>query len=414
MTDFKFHTNYRYDSLPVSSIEKFYEWLQAGRLGFMDLPTNKELSIATRNLVSHRQSDDSSCLIVCGIGGSSLGTKAILSALPADRSRKVFIADSPDSTLIDNMKEECIRDETFLAVITKSGGTAETLAVFLELYPWLSETELSRTVVITDPKNGDMRKLADEREWDTLPIPPSVGGRYSVLSPAGLFPASFAGLDVESILAGAASVRSDFLDRGKDSLAVRIAAACLHNFHSHPVHVFMPYSDRLYGTALWFSQLWAESLGKLNDLEGNKVMTGQTPLACRGPADQHSLVQLFMEGPSDKTITIITVSDTVTNPIPLPGGFDDYPALSYLQGHTIDELRAAEADATATALENSGVPVTRLTMPDLSAHSLGMLFMLFEITTVLTGLSLGINPLDQPGVEQGKILTYRAMNRPGY
>ena len=143
-------------------------------------------------------------------------------------------------------------------------------------------------------------------------------------------------------------------------------------------------------------------------------MTGQTPLACRGPADQHSLVQLFMEGPSDKTITIITVSDTVTNPIPLPGGFDDYPALSYLQGHTIDELRAAEADATATALENSGVPVTRLTMPDLSAHSLGMLFMLFEITTVLTGLSLGINPLDQPGVEQGKILTYRAMNRPGY
>lgn len=417
MMDFTIDTNYKYDTLPGTSIDKFYEWLQAGKLGFMDLPTNKQLSIATSNLVSQRHFD-SNFLIVAGIGGSSLGTKAILSArapeLLCGTSRKVFVADSPDSTLIESIKNACSPEETFIAIVTKSGGTAETLAVFLELYPWLTECALSKTVIITDPHMGDMRKLACDRGWDTLPIPGTVGGRYSVLSPAGLFPAAFAGLDIDRILAGASDIRTDFLDNAEESVAARISAAYLRNFHTFPIHVFMPYSDRLHDTALWFSQLWAESLGKLNDLEGSEVMSGQTPLACRGPADQHSLVQLFMEGPLDKTVTIITTSEKTSTSKPLIGGFTDYPCLSYLEGHTLDELRITEANATASALEKRGIPVTRLTIPDICDYSLGMLFMVFEIATVLTGLTLGVNPLDQPGVELGKILTYRAMNRPGY
>lgn len=416
--NFTIDTDYKYDTLPKSTIEMFYEWLEAGKLGFMDLPGNKQLSTATQNLVSHRYLD-SNFLIIAGIGGSSLGTKAILSALtpeiPSNTLRKVFVVDSPDSSLIADIKNVCIPEETFLAIVTKSGGTAETLAVFLELFPWLTETALSKTVVITDPNKGDMRKLADDREWDTLPIPESVGGRYSVLSPAALFPAAFSGVDIEEILTGASVIRTDFMKNGEDSLAARISAAYLENFHAYPIHVFMPYSDRLYDTAFWFSQLWAESLGKLNDFDGREVMSGQTPLACRGPAAQHSLVQLFMEGPLDKTVTIVTAAeDGTSSSQPLTGGFADYPGLSYLEGYTIDELRAAEAGATVSALRQRGIPVTHLTIPDISGHSLGMLFMAFEIATVLTGLTLGVNPLDQPGVEVGKILTYKAMNREGY
>ena len=175
----------------------------------------------------------------------------------------------------------------------------------------------------------------------------------------------------------------------------------------------MPYSDFLYDTALWFAQLWAESLGKAEDLSGKKVNTGQTPLACRGPADQHSLVQLFMEGPADKTVTIITEGSSVSLKSH-PGEFSQISTMSYLEGRNPDELRRAEAEATATALSERGLPISRIDIPEINADYLGQIFMSLEIATVLTGLALGVDPLNQPGVETGKILIYKAMGREGY
>ncbi|MEN8209776.1 MAG: glucose-6-phosphate isomerase, partial [Candidatus Fermentibacteria bacterium] len=306
-------------------------------------------------------------------------------------------------------------DRTSITVITKSGSTAETLSIFLSLYGWITESVNGEKgiTVITDPEKGDLRQLATERNWSSLPVPPSVGGRFSVLSPVGLFPAAFAGIDVKALLKGAMTVTADFRYRGAESLAASIAAGYLNTVSRYPVHAMFPYNDKLFDTALWFSQLWAESLGKKTDLSGRSTVTGQTPLACRGPADQHSLLQLFMEGPRDKTVTILTTQPD-RDAAGIPVGFENYPSMAYLEGITPDELRIAEATATGKALEENGIPVSYLKMQKLDERTLGELIMSFEIATVLTGLALDINPLDQPGVERGKVLTYAALNRPGY
>lgn len=409
----RYRTSFDFDPISENVLKDFASWMKAGKLGFMELPEAEMLLRETLELVSEIK-ETAERMIVCGIGGSSLGLRALLSAMNRTGAN-VSVVDSPDSGILYDLLASCSPNSTSITVITKSGGTAETMAIFLSLYKWLSDsaTANDRIIAITDPDKGDLRKLAQDKGWSTLPVPSSVGGRFSVLSPVGLFPAAYAGIDVRSILRGARDVISDFNINNADSVAARIAAGFLHNFRSRPVHVFFPYNDKLLDTALWFSQLWAESLGKKTDLSGNEVFTGQTPLACRGPADQHSLVQLFVEGPSDKTVTILITPPDGSAPA-IPGGFEDYPSMSYLQGRTLDELRLAEAEATGAALEETGIPVSYLEMQSLDAHSLGELLMSIEIATVLTGLALNINPLDQPGVERGKVLTYTSMNRPGY
>ncbi|RKZ04586.1 glucose-6-phosphate isomerase [Candidatus Fermentibacteria bacterium] len=407
---FDFKPGFNWDSIQSETLELFDLWRKQGRLGFLDLPYNLTLHRDTADLAEmYRRKYDT--LFVAGIGGSSLGLRAILSALDDQSGGKVVVVDSPDSRVIKNAVSETAPGNSVIAVVTKSGGTAETLSIFMELRRKLGDD--APVVAITDPVNSQLRELAEKRGWNTLPVPANVGGRFSVLSPVGLFPAAFAGIDTAELIKGAVDVVEDFDANGVRSLAAVVAGAFLSKFKSHPVHVFMPYSDFLYDTALWFAQLWAESLGKRLDMNGNTVATGQTPLACRGPADQHSLVQLFMEGPADKTVTIVTEGEP-EDAEPLSGEFADQPAMNYLEGRSPDVLRKAEADATATALSERGLPVSRIHIPDINASYTGQIFMTLEIATVLTGLALGVDPLNQPGVERGKILTYKAMGREGY
>lgn len=403
---FHFRTDFNWDHVGMEALDLFNVWREQGCLGFLDLPLNRKLHNDSLELA---EKYSGSTLFVAGIGGSSLGLQAILSAL--DNNSKVVVVDSPDSRVIKRAVAGVDPRNSTICVITKSGGTAETLSIFMELRRILSaETPV---LAITDPEKGELRRLAQLKGWDTLPVPSNVGGRFSVLSPVGLFPAAFAGIDTAALLTGAEEVVEDFDKKGKNSLAGRITGAFLSKFNSHPVHVFMPYSDFLYNTALWFAQLWAESLGKAEDLSGKKVNTGQTPLACRGPADQHSLIQLFMEGPADKTVTILTEGLPVSSK-PQPGEFSQISTMSYLEGRNPDELRMAEAEATATALYERGLPISRIGIPEINAGYLGQIFMSLEIATALAGLALGVDPLDQPGVETGKILTYKAMGREGY
>ncbi len=407
---FSFETDYLWDPVSEKTIDLFSLWRKEERLGFLDLPFNNRMHGDIKKLAENFRKK-SNTLFVAGIGGSSLGLRAILSALENNSEGKVVVVDSPDSKVIKRAVAETDPAHCAIAVITKSGGTAETLSIFMELRRILGSS--TPVIAITDPEKGELRKLAVNKGWATLPVPSNVGGRFTVLSPVGLFPAAFAGIDTTSLLNGGAEVVEDFNLKGISSLAGRIAGAFLANFQSCPVHVFMPYSDFLYNTALWFAQLWAESLGKAETLSGKKINTGQTPLACRGPADQHSLVQLFMEGPADKTVSILTEgSCVVSNPV--PGEFRDVSTMKYIEGRSPDELRLAEADATAVALSERGTPVSRFNIPDLNARYLGQVFMALEIATVLTGLSLQVNPLNQPGVERGKILTYKAMGREGF
>lgn len=370
-------------------------------------------------------------VLVLGIGGSALGARALLSALrrPAwnehsDEGREFF----PRLTILDNVDPTSVADalrridprRVLVNVISKSGGTAETMAQYLVVRKWLDEAlgaAASRHFVFTtDPDKGALRELSRREGIAALDVPPPVGGRFSVLSPVGLLPAALVGIDIAGLLSGArAAVKA-----GEEPDLLRNAAALfaglLHAADAElgaRIHVLMPYSDRLRDLAEWFRQLWAESLGKRRDRAGREVFAGPTPVASVGATDQHSQVQLFAEGPFDKVVTFLAVDDhgeDVT--IPTSSGL---PAdLAYLGGHTLGGLLRAELEATAAALASQGRMNATLRLPDLSPATVGELLMFFQVATGFAGAWYGVDPFDQPGVELGKVLTYGAMGRPGF
>lgn len=248
-----------------------------------------------------------------------------------------------------------------------------------------------------------------------LSVPENVGGRFSVLSPVGLLPAAVCGVDPGALLTGAARMeercRGDVLERNPAGLV----ATLLHHAdraQGRPIHVLMPYADRLRPVADWFQQLWGESLGKAHTLSGEPRPTGPTPLAAVGATDQHSLLQLLMEGPHDKVVVFVHVDDPGAG-VPIPDRHPGIPALAYLAGRSLAELLAAERVATAEALRRAGRPNATLHLPRVGPEELGELFMLLEIATVYAGALYDVDPLDQPGVELGKQLTYGMLGRAG-
>ena len=370
-------------------------------------------------------------VLVLGIGGSALGTKALLNALrrPAwnewdDEGRDFFprltILENVDPTTVSAALARIDPRRVLVNVISKSGGTAETLAQYLVVREWLEQalgSAASRHLAFTtDPARGALREIAQREHIATLDVPPEVGGRFSVLSPVGLLPAALVGIDVEALLAGARRAvercESDDLLRNPAALYAGLHWAADSGLGAR-IHVLMPYTDRLREFAEWYRQLWAESLGKRVDRNGKPVHAGPTPVGAVGATDQHSQVQLFMEGPYDKVITFVTVDDLGVD-VPIPSRADLPSDLAYLPGHTLGELLRAEYEATSAALAQMGRMSCSLNLPDLAPATLGEAIMFFQLATGYAGAWYGIDPFDQPGVELGKRLTYAAMGRPGY
>jgi glucose-6-phosphate isomerase len=371
-------------------------------------------------------------VLVLGIGGSALGTKALVNALrpPAwnemdDEGRDYFpritVLENVDPTSVAAALRRIDPRRALVNVISKSGGTAETLAQYLVVRSWLDQAlgpdAAARHVVFTtDPTKGPLRELAQREGIAALEVPPDVGGRYSVLTPVGLLPAALVGIDIEGLLRGAAeavgeAARPDLL-RNPAALygALLWAADC---WLGTRIHVLMPYSDRLREFASWFVQLWAESLGKRLDRRGQPVFSGPTPLAAVGATDQHSQVQLFMEGPFDKVVTFVRIDDPGED-VWIPHRPDLPEELAYLQGHSLGELLRTEQEATSSALARMGRMNATIELERLDAHAVGRLIMFFQLATGFAGAWYGVNPFDQPGVELGKRLTFAAMGRPGY
>jgi glucose-6-phosphate isomerase len=264
-------------------------------------------------------------------------------------------------------------------------------------------------LVITDPKGGVFRTFAGDTNCRSLEIPPSVGGRYSGLSPSGLVTASALGADIRKLLKGAAAMR-DFLISEKDvAKNPALYLASIHRFHEQagrPMTVLMPYSNRLEMFAEWFAQLWGESVGK----DG----VGTTPVRALGAVDQHSQVQLYTAGPDDKLYTLINVLGR-REEIELPVvGDKSLESLSYLSGQKLGAMLGYEAASTAAALLKAGRPVVWIELEKLEGEAVGALIFFYEYVTAITGRLMGINPFDQPGVEQGKRYTYGMMGRDGY
>jgi glucose-6-phosphate isomerase len=402
----------------------------AGEYGFYDLvdqgPTIRQITTFAEGL---GQAHDH--VLVLGIGGSALGTKALLNALrrPAwnewdDEGREFY----PRLTVLDNVDPTTVAAalgridprRVLVNVISKSGGTAETMAQYLVVRAWLEDAlgdaAFRHLVFTTDPTRGALRELATREGIVTLDVPPSIGGRFSVLSPVGLLPAALVGIDIAGLLAGARRA----IERAESGDLLRNPAALYAALHwaadtdlGARIHVVMPYTDRLREFAEWYRQLWAESLGKRTDREGRTVHVGATPVAAVGATDQHSQVQLFMEGPFDKVITFVRL-EQVGDDLVIPPRPDLPPDLAYLPGHPLSELLNAEYEATSAALAEMGRMSCTLHLPELTAETVGEAIMFFQLATGYAGVWYGIDPFDQPGVELGKRLTYAAMGRPGY
>ena len=430
----------RLDTDLADRFRRAYEAVEAGRasgeMGFFDLPYASETLAYTQELADG-YGQWFQTLVILGIGGSALGARTLIDALLGplwnekdDEARDHF----PRIYVLDNVDPHTVRDllahidirRTLFNVVSKSGSTAETMALYLVLEGLLidevgPEKARGHFLFTTDPSEGPLRAIAEGEGIPSLAIPPRVGGRFSVLSPVGLLPSAVAGIDVAAVLAGAA--RAD--DRCRTAVLrenpAGLMATLLHTAHSESgasIHVMMPYSNRLWSFSAWFQQIWAESLGKAHDLDGNTVHTGPTPLPALGVTDQHSLVQLFMEGPRDKVLMFLAITGHAgaggVDDLEIAGHRSGMESVGYLAGHTLGELMDAERRATSEALRRGGRPSMTFEMETLDAESLGELFMLVSIATVYAGVLYGVNPLDQPGVELGKKLTYGLMGRSGH
>lgn len=389
-----------------------------GVLGFREL----EAQAPERARVLAWARDESPRLddvVVLGIGGSALGAVALRTALLA-RDWNALSLDARDGRarlhVLDNVDPRAVRavlDQVQLArtrflVISKSGSTAETMAQYLLVRDRVRAAGLpvrEHVAFVTDPVKGALRRVAAAEGIPAFEVPPNVGGRFSVLSPVGTLPAALLGLDVDALIAGAAAMRDrcgSGVLRANPALAFAALQWRAHTEAGQGTHVLMPYSEALRDLAPWFVQLWAESLGKRTP-DGRHV--GPTPVPAVGATDQHAQVQLFMEGPADKTITFIDVEER-DDELTIPRAADAPAELAYLGGRGFAELLRAEARATAGALAQAGRPTMTLRVARADAWHLGGLLMFFELATIYAGHLYGVDPLDQPGVELGKQLTY--------
>jgi glucose-6-phosphate isomerase len=396
-----------------------------GTVGFIDLPRNSALLDQVASFAK-RARDKYDDVVILGIGGSALGPIALRTALrPSgwnmldEKARNNY----PRLHVLDNVDPETIaallgrlRLERSLFIVTsKSGGTAETMAQFLIVHERLAREKLDvreHFVFVTDPKQGALRPLAERLKVPALDIPPNIGGRFSVLTPVGTLPAALMGIDVKSLLVGAGEMaeRCGSPELSTNPAGVYAMLQWLADTQLRKsIAVFMPYSDPLRDFAAWFVQLWAESLGKKRP-DGTSV--GSTPLPALGATDQHAQVQLFMEGPADKTVTFVSVRERATD-VKIPAAFPDVKELGYLAGHSLGELIDIEQRATAGALARRGRPNMTIHIDRVDAAHVGQMMMLLEIATAYVGQLYGIDAFNQPGVELGKQFAYALLGRPG-
>jgi len=400
-------------------------------LGFYQLPYD----LKTADMVSEmaglfrKKCDD---FLVLGIGGSALGTTALFRALchplhnllsKEERNGlpRIFALDNVDPATIKGVLDFINPEKTIFNVITKSGSTAETLSQFLIIRQMLidtvgEESVKEHLVVTTGIQGGQLRSLTEQEEYPLLSIPENVGGRFSVLSPVGLFPAAVFGVDIHELLAGARYMdercRTDKLWQNPAYLngVLHYLADVKKGMN---IAVMMPYSDALFQVAYWFRQLWAESLGKEKTTSGEIVNAGPTPVAALGVTDQHSQLQLYAEGPYNKLITFLQVKNPSEN-IKIPQPPKQMDGQSYLGGHNLAELMEYEARGTQFALTKAGRSNMSIIFPEVNPFTIGQLFFLLEVQTFFTGSLYNVNPMVQPGVEASKQYTYGMMGRSGF
>ncbi len=358
---------------------------------------------------------------VIGIGGSSLGAKAVHQALTATAGGAstpvLHFLENTDPYRLEALLRLRKAENVAVVCISKSGGTIETVVQYLILREWL-EQKLGKDEarrhqwIVTDPAHGWLRELAARDGIASLPVPPRVGGRYSVLTAVGLLPLAAAGTDIRALLAGAAANAARCAsDRSDANPALEIAALfyLLDTARKKRLSIIMPYADPLQLFGDWYRQLWAESLGKRIESRPGGTTAGTLPVTALGSVDQHSQLQMYLESPLDKFFTFMAV-DAWEHDRPIPVTGENRKSFPYLAGKRLSDVIEAEFQATRQVITDAGHPNMTLRLPALNAHVLGQLIDLYQRITVYTGLLYGINPLDQPAVEKGKKLAIQLLH----
>jgi glucose-6-phosphate isomerase len=402
-----------------------------GGMDWRDLPYNQNEVV--RDIIDYANSvkDQFDAFVVLGIGGSALGPIAVQQAinhplyneLPREKRGgwpKFYVADNVDPERLSCLFDVIDPAKTLFNVISKSGGTSETMSQFMIIKEMLEEKlgkeETAKHIVCTtDGVKGNLRPICAKEGYKSFVIPAGVGGRFSEMTPVGLLPAAMTGIDIKAFLAGAAYM--DELsqnDNERENIAYMYAIlSSIAVKQGKNIHVMMPYADSLKYISDWFAQLWAESLGKKFHLDGTVAHAGQTPVKAVGVTDQHSQVQLYAEGPYDKMVVFLGV-DKYRRSITIPKIYSEIPSLGFLGGVTQNALIQTEQVATEYNLLKSGKPNMEITLPEVNEFTLGELLYMFEVATGFAGELLQVNAFDQPGVEAGKNATYAMFGRPGY
>ena len=336
-------------------------------------------------------------VVVLGAGGSSLGGQTVTALAAPGQGPRLHFMDNIDPGPFEALLGRLDLAATGYLTISKSGSTAETLAQTLICMGAAPVAIADHFTAIVEPSASPLRRLAEGYGMTLLDHDPHIAGRFSVLSLVGVLPALIAGLEVRALRAGASAVL-------EAALAAPTAADCapaaggavsvgLLREHGATTTVLMPYAEALEPFARWFRQLWAESLGKGG--------CGTTPAAAMGVTDQHSQLQLYLDGPRDKMFTLITTARDGAGPV-MPEGLSNDPELAYLEGRSLGDLMAAEQRATADTLARGGHPLRRIELDGLQERSLGGLLMHFMLETIIAAGLMGVDPFGQPAVEQGK------------
>lgn len=342
-------------------------------------------------------------IVVIGIGGSTLGTYAIYKFLKHSKklTKNLFFLETTDPIDIKSKLDLIDINDTLFIVISKSGTTVETVSIFKYLNS-LVVCDKTNTVVITE-SDSKLNTYARTHGMKSFEVPKNVGGRFSVFCAVGLVPLAIVGLDIDALLAGPKMVHDSFFGK-KESYETIIKKGCFlaENKDRYNINVVFTYSSRMEGFNKWYVQLWGESLGKIDK---NQVSQGLTPIGITGPIDQHSFLQLIMEGKRDKTITVVKVKD-FDNHVKIPNitlaGLEE---LDYLNGLEFSKLINMQADATIEAINDLvDVPCDVIVIDSIDEESIASLMYEYELLTSVTAKFMEINAYDQPGVESGKII----------
>ncbi|MCF6173324.1 MAG: glucose-6-phosphate isomerase [Campylobacteraceae bacterium] len=375
------------------------------KIGYYKLPLDSQKHIKT---IKNYNTKSLSQIVVMGIGGSSLGIKAIEQILKpyTKNTKEMIFLENSDPVSISIKISKIKKNEALFFIISKSGSTLETTSIFKTVIKHcqlnLEGSDNKRVFIITD-KNSPLSDFAKKYNIPEFNIPSNVGGRFSVLSAVGVVPLQLAGYNVENILNGANKFANSFFD-GKEEHLLKKACYFAKNSQKMPINILFSYADGLENFTKWYIQLWAESLGKINQ---NKQHIGLTPIGLIGSVDQHSFLQLIVDGPRDKTVTFVKI-DNFQNSINIPDiTLFGIEKTDFINTKKFNFFINAQCDATMQSLINKGISTDIITLDFINAQNIGALIMYFELLTSCVGKILNINAYDQPGVELSKQILYK-------